>query len=227
MKDLKDLNYLFNLIEQSSVTLIGYSYKSETVKDNLLSKLNVYNIGKIDINNFNPKQIIRDAKLSMLFEEKEYSKYYHIDINDVGVRSTLTSPKDVSFIVNSIRNEIWHMYNNYSINEESDLGLDFDDYENHEQKNIIPPFNLIVTTQTYKSPIDDYNFKGIGTRILYSADLAFSIKDISLKQKLIGDSNSVKIIKNRFDTDEFIDNFEISLNNLDNYNYICNYEYSK
>ena len=74
----------------------------------------------------------------------------------------------------------------------------------------------------YKSPISDINFKG-GNRILYGADLAFMINDLSLREKLIGSSNSIKIIKNRFD----IENFEISLNNLDNYNYICNYEYSK
>lgn len=218
---MKNLNYLFNLIEQSSVTVIGYSSKNETIKDNLLSKLSVYNIGKIDVNNFNPKQIIRDAKLSMLFEEKEYSRYYNIDISDVEL-SPLGSPKDISFIINSIRSEIWNMYNKYSINEESDLGLDFDDFENHEQKNTIPPFSLIVTTPMYKSPISDINFKG-GNRILYGADLAFMINDLSLREKLIGSSNSIKIIKNRFD----IENFEISLNNLDNYNYICNYEYSK
>jgi hypothetical protein len=224
---MNDLDYLFNLLEKSSIAVIGYSSDTEHIKETILSKLSVYKIGRINADNFNSKQILRDAKLCSLFGEINTTRYYHLDVSEI--ITSKDSPFSLSImtskIIQDIRSEIWNMYNKYSINEESELGLDFDDCEDHKQFEMIPPFRLIVTTPTYKSldSTKQYSIRG-GDRIVYSADLFMLIKDKTLKDKLFNKDVSLKIIKNRFNYD---DDNDINLKDLNNYNYICNYEYSK
>jgi hypothetical protein len=223
---MEDLDYLFNLLEKSSITVIGYSSDNKYIKETILSKLDVYKIGRINADNFNSKQILRDAKLSSLFGEINTTRYYHLDVSEIIISkdNSISLSEIASKIIQDIRSEIWNMYNKYSINEESELGLDFDDFENHEQCEMIPPFRLIVTSPTYKSldSVREYSIRG-GDRIIYSADLFMLIKDKTLKDKLFNKDVSLKIIKNRFN---YGDN-DINLKDLNNYNYICNYEYSK
>jgi hypothetical protein len=196
---MKDLDYLFELFSKSIVTVIGYTSKDEPIKDCLLDKLDVHRIGKID-SDFNPKQVFRDIKLSSLFDEIDHSRYFHLDVSDISNKNTFEYHRVSSGVIRSIRSEISN-------------GYLFEDGQK-------PPFRLIITAPLYKSG-HELNFKG-GSRILYSADLALVIKERSLGEKLTGESKSIRIIKNRFNQ-----NFEISLRNLDNYNYICNYEHSK
>lgn len=59
MKDIKDL---FDLVKQSEMTLIGYTFKDERVKDELVSNFNYIEIEKID-SSFSFKRFIRDVKL--------------------------------------------------------------------------------------------------------------------------------------------------------------------
>lgn len=214
---MKDLRYLFDLFDKSSVTVIGYTSKTEHIKDDILSKLGVYRIGEIYPDRFNAKQLFRDVKLSSLFGETNSPTHYHLDIGDINAdrNSTLVTPLSrlASDIIDSIRSESWNIY--HSKNQESEFGLDFDDCEDHKQIEPEPHFRLIVTSQCYTNNITTNNIMG-GPSILYTADLALVIE----KQ---GDKKIAKIIKNRFDGD----NIEINLDELDNYNYICNHEYSK
>lgn len=60
MKDIKDL---FDLVKQSEMTLIGYTFKDERVKDELVSNFNYIEIEKID-SSFSFKRFIRDVKLN-------------------------------------------------------------------------------------------------------------------------------------------------------------------
>lgn len=78
----------------------------------------------------------------------------------------------------------------------------------------IDNFNFILTTETYNS--FDQSTKGSslrgGSSVIYSADLVFYL-----------DTDKIKIIKNRY----YHNNIDISLSDLENFNYICNYESNK
>jgi hypothetical protein len=69
---------------------------------------------------------------------------------------------------------------------------------------------LIITTKIYKSTGETY-IRG-GNRIIYSADLLFYL-----------DNDKIKITKNRYS----YDNIDISLSDLENFNYLCDYEFNK
>ena len=72
-------------------------------------------------------------------------------------------------------------------------------------------YKLIITTQTYNSISNSISFKG-GSQILFSADFAISLKN-----------KSAKVIKSRYD----LDNIDIDISDLKNFNYICDYESNK
>ncbi len=72
-------------------------------------------------------------------------------------------------------------------------------------------YKLIITTQTYNSINNSISFKG-GSQILYSADFVITLKN-----------KSAKVIKSRYD----LDNIDIDISDLKNFNYICDYESNK
>jgi trehalose/maltose hydrolase-like predicted phosphorylase len=45
---MKSLNDLFDLIKQSDVTLIGYTFQDEKIKDELISNFNYIDVVEID-----------------------------------------------------------------------------------------------------------------------------------------------------------------------------------
>jgi hypothetical protein len=71
-------------------------------------------------------------------------------------------------------------------------------------------FKCIITAQTYKS-FDSVNYRG-GNRILYPVDFAITLQN-----------KSAKVIKSRYD----LDNIDIDISDLKNFNYICDYESNK
>jgi Ca2+-dependent lipid-binding protein len=72
-------------------------------------------------------------------------------------------------------------------------------------------YKLIITTQTYNSISNSISFK-VGSQILYSADFVITLKN-----------KSAKVIKSRYD----LDNIDIDISDLKNFNYICDYESNK
>lgn len=74
---------IYELIDKSKVTLIGYTFKDEKLKDELISPISYIDIGEVD-SSFNLKSIIRDIKLDKVlgFENK---KITHIlfDTNNI------------------------------------------------------------------------------------------------------------------------------------------------
>lgn len=75
----------------------------------------------------------------------------------------------------------------------------------------IDNFNFIFTTEIYNSFDQTISLKG-GSSVIYSADLVFYL-----------DTDKIKITKNRY----YHNNIDISLSDLENFNYICNYESNK
>lgn len=172
MKDIKDL---FDLVKQSEMTLIGYTFKDERVKDELVSNFNYIEIEKID-SSFSFKKFIRDVKLDSLFTNKKNSEYILIDINNI--KYDLVDIRDrhrqIRTALIKIKEEI---YPEFSCSYPS-----------------IPKYKIIVTSPLHKSGInsdsdDINNFIG-GSQQLYMSDLAMVIY-----------SDRIKVIKNRYGKD--------------------------
>lgn len=73
---MKGYTELFSLIKQSDVTLIGYTFKDERIKDELISNFNYVEIEEID-SSFCFNSFLRDLKLeSVLGNEKNQSIFF-------------------------------------------------------------------------------------------------------------------------------------------------------
>jgi hypothetical protein len=53
--------YLFELINQSKITLLGYTFKEERIKDEIISKVSHYELPEIN-SSFSIISYIRDSK---------------------------------------------------------------------------------------------------------------------------------------------------------------------
>lgn len=172
MKDIKDL---FDLVKQSEMTLIGYTFKNERIKDELISNFNYIEIEKID-SSFNFKSFIRDIKLGSLFKDSKNSEYILIDINNIKYDSVdiRDRHRQIRTALIKIKEEI---YPEFSSSYPS-----------------IPKYKIIVTSPLYKSSINsesgDINNFIEGSQQFYMCELA-----------IIVDSDKIKVIKNRYGKD--------------------------
>ena len=195
---MKSIEYFFELIQQSNVSLLGYRFKQERLKDEIISKLPHLVVPEID-SSFSFKSFLRDLKLKSILETGDTvnnPEYLVLDLNEIRFESDDLGGRQnqIGNIINKIREDL---YSNYS-------GV-------YPQT---PPYKLLILTSLYSSGlknVDDdsiTNFKG-GSKPIYMSDVAIVMQD-----------ESMKVIKNRFDDN----NIDISYNKLKDYNYICNYE---
>lgn len=206
---MKSINYLYDLIDKSDVTVIGYSFKNERLKDELISRLSCYYVGEISYP-FNVKSILRDAKINQVLGDNDPFKFLLIDINDVIVdvpsNNSMNRSRILSKIVEDIRQDMMSFFN-----EDNDMGLDFDDVDSHSQIKKETPYKLIITTTVNKAVNSEKiidSFSG-GHHVLYAADLAFYISDVDYVRSMFIDPH-IKIIKNRYDHD----NIDIDITTL-------------
>jgi hypothetical protein len=181
---MKSLNDLFDLIKQSDVTLIGYTFQDEKIKDELISNFNYIDVVEID-SSFSFKSFLRDLKLKSILETGEFVKnpdYILLDIGNIPIKNNdalYGRQKFIKTFVEDLRSQI---------------------YTDCSECPAKPQFKIILTTSLYKSGIksdgDIKNFSG-GSGSLYVSDLVFTISD-----------NKIKVIKNRFgiDGDEILYN---------------------
>jgi len=195
---MKDIDYLFDLLKQSHISLLGYRFKQERLKDEIISKLPHMVVPEID-SSFSFKSFLRDLKIQSILETGETvetPEYLVLDLNEIVFKSD-----DLGSRQNQIGNIL------YKIREDmysgSELLLD--------KK---PPYKLLILTTLYSSGlknVDDAsitNFSG-GSKPIYMSDIAIVMQE-----------ESMKIIKNRFDHNDI----DVSYDKLKDYNYICNYE---
>jgi len=197
---MKNIEYFFELIQKSDISLLGYRFKQERLKDEIISKLPHLVVPEID-SSFSFKSFLRDLKLQSILETGDSVKnpeYLVLDLNnisidnfkwkDLGGRQT-----QIGNILNKIRED---MYSGPEL-----------------------PYKLLILTHIRTSPslyssgknVDDVsitNFSG-GSQPIYMSDVTIVMQE-----------ESMKVIKNRFDDN----NIDISYNKLKDYNYICNYE---
>jgi hypothetical protein len=196
---MKNIEYFFELIQKSNISLLGYRFKQERLKDEIISKLPHLVVPEID-SSFSFKSYLRDLKLKSILETGNTvnnPEYLVLDLNDIRFKSEDlgSRQRQISIIIDKIREDL---YSNYS-------GV-------YPQT---PPYKLLILTTLYSSGMnsDDNsitNFRG-GSTPIYSSDVA-----------IIMEEESMKVIKNRFG--ENGDDILVSFDKLKDYNYICNYE---
>jgi hypothetical protein len=83
---MENIDYFFNILEKSDISLLGYSFKNERVKDEIISKIPHVEIQEID-SSFSFKSFLRNEKLNHLFEEgnlpNSNAKWFVLDINNI------------------------------------------------------------------------------------------------------------------------------------------------
>jgi len=195
---MKGIEYFFELIQKSDISLLGYRFKQERLKDEIISKLPHLVVPEIN-SSFSFKSFLRDLKLKSILETGDAvnnPEYLVLDLNEIRFKSDDLGGRQnqIGKILNKIREDL---YSNYS-------GV-------YPQT---PPYKLLILTSLYSSGlknVDDSsitNFSG-GSQPIYMSDVAIVVGE-----------ESMKVIKNRFDDN----NIDISYNKLKDYNYICNYE---
>jgi hypothetical protein len=166
---MQKIEHLYELMSQSPITTIGFTFKYERLKDDIISKLNYIDCGEIDTSTFSLKSLLRDIKINSLLNEEKNPEYILIDLMKVKIVKTnqISRARIFQNLVSQIQYELFNIYE-----------------ENQKIK-------LIFTTSLYSSYVSDEdngipNFFG-GTDTLYVSDLVFTISD------------NIKILKNRFD----------------------------
>jgi hypothetical protein len=169
---MKNIDYLFDLLKKSDFSLLGYRFKQERLKDEIISKLPHQVVPEID-SSFSFKSFLRDLRLESILETGESVKnpeYLVLDLSNIVFKNN---------VLGSRQNQIGTIL--YKIRE--------DLYSGPEK----PPYKLLMLTSLYSSGmknVDDANitnFSG-GSQPIYMSDVAIVMQD-----------ESMKIIKNRFD----------------------------
>lgn len=104
-----DTETLYELINQSDLTLIGYTYKDERIKDALLSKINPIQVGRVKAS-FSIKQHLRDIKIDEILSNRPFynGRLIFIDLNDVdlgGEENSLGRAKRLRHFIHELREQ--------------------------------------------------------------------------------------------------------------------------
>jgi len=194
-----DISYFYKSIDNSDISLLGYNFKNERVKDEIISKISHYEIKEID-SSFSFRQLIRNQKLDNVLNSTPSKEISHLilDLKNIKFSKNVLSRKQhIDDTISLLREE---MYSQVS----SSL-FKSNDFPNFRLL-ILSPLNSFASKETM------FNFVG-GNTTLYVSDFASVVRE-----------DSLEILKNRF---EYNTVNKISLENLKNYHYICNYETNK
>ena len=167
---MKDIEYFFELIQKSDISLLGYRFKQERLKDEIISKLPHLVVPEIN-SSFSFKSFLRDLKLKSILETGETIKnpeYLVLDLNEIRFNSDDlgSRQRQIKDIIIKIREDM---------------------YSGSEM-----PYKLLILTSLYSSGknVDDVNitnFSG-GSEPIYMSNVA-----------IVMEEESMKVIKNRFD----------------------------
>jgi hypothetical protein len=168
---MKDIDYLFDLLKKSDFSLLGYRFKQERIKDEIISKLPHRVVPEID-SSFSFKSFLRNLKLQSILETGDTvnnPEYIVLDLNNIVFKNDVLGSRQnqIANILNKIREDM---------------------YSGPER----PTYKLLMLTSLYSSGmnVDDSsitNFSG-GSQPIYMSDVTIVMQD-----------ESMKIIKNRFD----------------------------
>lgn len=173
---MKSIEYFFELIQKSDISLLGYRFNQERLKDEIISKLSHMMVPEIN-SSFSFKSFLRDLKLKSILETGDSvnnPEYLVLDLNEIRFKSEDLGgrQKQIKNIIQNIRQDL---YSNFS--------------SGYPQT---PPYKLLILTSLYSSGknVDDAsitNFSG-GSQPIFMSDVAIVMQE-----------ESMKVIKNRFD----------------------------
>ena len=200
---MEDISYFFNILEKSDISLLGYTFKNERIKDEIISKIPHVEIKEID-SSFSFRSYLRNEKLNHLFEEGNLPnpnvKWFVLDINNITSKLLIDKVKLIRKVLNNIREDMYSGTGNFP------------------EK---PFYNLLITCPLNKNILlndfDINSFSG-GNIPIYISDFVCTINDNN--QELEVSEDSLRVLKNRHDDNDK----KISLGGLKDYTYICNYE---
>jgi hypothetical protein len=170
---MKPINKIFEYLKESNLTMIGYKYQDERIKDELISKLPHIEIFEFD-SSFSVmsalKRTIRDKKIDSVLDGEEFSNtnFLVVDLGNFSMsksESTFERSRHISEFVGQMRKEV--LETKYSLI-------------------ILSPVNSTMGSALGN---DIPSFSG-GNRSIYMADMVYVIE-----------GKKIKIIKNRFDGD--------------------------
>ena len=144
---------LCSLIEESPLTLIGYTFKDELIKDELISNFNYVEIKEID-SSFSFKSFLRNEKLNDILDSGKKFDYILLDLNNIRPTSDGVSKWDKSSFIRNVleklRERIW-------VEGE-------------------PQYKIIVTSPVHNGPNDDIGSFIGGNQPIYMSDLVVVLK---------------------------------------------------
>ena len=171
---MKPINKIFEYLKESNLTMIGYKYQDERIKDELISKLPHIEIFEFD-SSFSVmsalKRVIREKKIDSVLDGECFFSNVDFIVVDLGNFSMSKSEgvfersRHISEFVGQMRKEV--LETKYSLI-------------------ILSPVNSTMGSTLGN---DIPSFSG-GNRSIYMADMAYVIE-----------GRKIKIIKNRFDGD--------------------------
>jgi hypothetical protein len=155
---MQKIEHLYELMSQSRITTIGFTFKYEGLKDDIISQLNYIDCGEIDTSTFSLKSLVRDININSLLDEEKKPEYILIDLMNLKFDISKNSrARTIQKLLSQIQDELFNI-----------------NVENQKIK-------LIFTTSLNSSYVSDEdngipNFFG-GTDPLYASDLVFTISD--------------------------------------------------
>jgi hypothetical protein len=147
---------LCSLIRESTLTLIGYTFKDERIKDELISNFNYVEIKEID-SSFSFKSFLRNEKLNNILDSGKKFDYILLDLNNI--LPTAYDPSKVFNRVGFIRNVLERLRERIWTEGQ-------------------PQYKIIITSAVNKTLENDDigSFIG-GNQPIYMADLVIVLKE--------------------------------------------------
>ncbi len=145
---MEPTEYLFELINQSNISLLGYTFKEERIKDEIISKVSHIELPEIN-SSFSMLSYIRDSKIDTILNNRtETPTHFLLDINNFILGRGETRVNVIKHVLTRIVEEL-----------------------------IDTNFKLLITCPIYnKIGNDEYNFSG-GITGLYMADFVGIIRE--------------------------------------------------
>jgi len=147
------IDYLFELINKSKISLLGYTFKQERIKDELISKIPHIELQEVG-SSFSMRSYIRDSKIDTLLNDKRNVNHFLFDINNfrVGTDGQISRANMIQNTLKRIERELFDTN-----------------------------FKLLITCPIY-NPMgnDEYNFTN-GQTGLYISDFVGIIKEDGIK----------------------------------------------
>lgn len=164
---------LIDLLSNSRLTILGYTYKNERIKDELISSISSIRLDEnFSSNSF--LQYLRDKKISNLLNDEKSSKFITFDLLDIQNGNIQKMIDELQLVANTEKLKAGNIncsnirYEEQNINRIKDL--------HHIRNYLSENYSLVISAPFYKGVDDKNHIKG-GEKIIYIADLVLYIED--------------------------------------------------